>query len=60
MLVARGVDLALATGGETVELVNIENGAEGGDDFQVIRAWDSVSSSLIELDIESIETELCQ
>jgi len=60
VLVARGVDLALATGGETVELVNIENGAEGGDDFQVIRAWDSVSSSLIELDIESIETELCQ
>ena len=60
VLVARGADLAAVTGGETVDLISIRNAAAGGDDFQTVRAWDSVSSSLIELDLESIEAELCQ
>ena len=60
VLVARGADLAAVTGGETVDLISIRNAADGGDDFQTVRAWDSASSSLIELDIESIEAELCQ
>ncbi len=60
VLVARGADLAAVTGGETVDLISIRNAADGGDDFQIVRAWDTVSSSLIELDLESIEAELCQ
>lgn len=60
VLVARSADLAAVTGGETVDLVSIRNAADGGDDFQAVRAWDTVSSSLIELDLESIEAELCQ
>ncbi|HBO52519.1 MAG TPA: hypothetical protein DD471_11100, partial [Planctomycetes bacterium] len=60
VLVARGADLAAVTGGETVDLISIRNAADGGEDFQTVRAWDTASSSLIELDLESIEAELCQ
>lgn len=61
VLVARGEELGAVTGVEAVNLVYIENtpgDAEGSSGR--VRAWDRASASLIELDLENIETELCQ
>ena len=60
VLVARGVDLSVVTGVETVDLVHIRNASQEAEGAQKVMAWDSASSSLIELRLENILTELCR
>ncbi len=60
VLVARGADLSAVTGVETVDLIHIRNASQEAEGAQKVMAWDSASSSLIELRLANILTELCR
>ena len=60
IVIARSEELAAATGGAELDLVEVLNAGAGEDGGQGIRVWDKASSSLLEMDLENILTELCE
>ena len=60
IVIAGSEELGAATGGEELDLTRVLNAGVTEEGTQRIRVWDNASSSLLEMDLESILAELCQ
>ena len=60
IVIARSEELRAATGSAELDLTAVLNVGTEEEGVQGIRVWDNASSSLLEMDLESILAELCQ
>ena len=60
IVIARSEELRAATGSAELDLTAVLNAGTEEEGVQSIRVWDNASSSLLEMDLESILAELCQ